>query len=500
MKKGLHKLLCLLMTVLLLAGSMTTAGMAAENGFTIRLEGRVQGGEEAEMVNSLLNDSFMELAVSGRDDGGILNYEICFAGKSLFKTLVQASEAGLAFSFPGLDNHRYELSGEGFADLLGSIFQTQDGQPVTEVMPQLFSGPGFDAGELEEALAPYVSLIGEHFQNNMEIEPDVQVSLEKLGKEAQGMLAVYEPDARELGAFFEQLADQVDGDEKLTGVVEKFADYIRSFGSLITDSSYYNLYSDISELAGGSEDGSDETDGEEYQDEIRSAADEAADNLVAFFRDLPDMLRETAQSLAQEEEGTGFFRLSLAVSSEENAGSIPLLIRFDVLDGEEEMTAFDFESMGVDNGRDSCLYVSDGSQDFALHLSDNGGAQNREGTLYITASGQTLFRAVYNWDMTRRSLIGVPYGTLVITMNPMMLALTVTDDGTGGSSHKLQLTGIEQMTYDALSGIAFDLKTSGKADVEAPSGTVLDISSFSLDELGEQFAPLLEKIFENLNM
>ena len=85
-------------------------------------------------------------------------------------------------------------------------------------------------------------------------------------------------------------------------------------------------------------------------------------------------------------------------------------------------------------------------------------------------------------------------------MNPMMLALTVTDDGTGGSSHKLQLTGMEEMTYDALSGIALDLKTSGEADVEAPSGTVLDISSFSFEELADQFMPLLEKIAENLNI
>ena len=498
MKKGLHKLLCMLMTALLLAGSMATAGMAAEKGFTVRLEGRVQGSEEAEMVNSLLNDSFIELAGSGREDGGILNFEIRFAGNSLLKTLLQFSEAGLAFSFPNLDEHRYEVSGEGIAELLGSVFQTQDGQPVSDILPQFLDGPGFEAGELEEALAPYVSMIGEHLQNNMKIEPDVQVNLEKLGREAQGMLAVYEPDAHQLGAFFEQLADQIDGDEKLAGVVEKLADYIRSLGSLITDSSYYNMYSDISELAGAAENGSESE--EEYMEDSRSAADEAADNLTAFFRDLPDVLREAAGSLAQEEEGTSFFRLSLAVPAEEGAVQIPLLIRFAALEGEEETPFFDFESVAIESGRDSCLYFSDGIESVALYHTDTGSAQSKEGTMYVTSSGETLFRAVYNWDLTRRSLLGVPYGTLVVTMNPMMLALTVTDDGTGGSSHKLQLTGMEEMTYDALSGIALDLKTSGEADVEAPSGTVLDISSFSFEELADQFMPLLEKIAENLNI
>ena len=81
-----------------------------------------------------------------------------------------------------------------------------------------------------------------------------------------------------------------------------------------------------------------------------------------------------------------------------------------------------------------------------------------------------------------------------MTAAPMILTLITADAKQGETRHRLMITGLEDYSSDEMNGLTLDLITSEQADVEAPSGTVTDISGYDVDQLVELFGGIVEQI------
>jgi len=458
-KFGIRKWICMLLALVLTVGSMAPAAVAAEKSFSLRLEAQVEGASVQE-INDVLSGSSISLTGRGQDGRGILNLQVDAAGMSLFRLLLQIGENKLAFSLPDVSSKRYEISAQRLAELIGSQIRTDDGVSLEELAPQMLTGPGLEEGELEEALAPYLAMLSEHFENCVRMDENVQISQEKLGNEVAGNLLTYEPGAQQLADLFVSFAEYMETDETLARVVDTLADYVQSLGGLVEVTPFYT----------------EDTD---------TDPDNAAENLRETFRQFPRALREAAGSLQEADPALIpiRFRVGMPVSTEEDI--VPILISAELF-GEAQSPAevrFGFESFKDGQARDTCMYATDGQQELVLRMSGSGTESSRQGDLSVLLQGKTLFSTVYNWDMTKRSLIGAPYGTLVVTMAPVILTLITGDAGQGQTRHRLMVTGLEDMTFEEVSGLTVDLITSDQGEAEAPSGTVTDISGFSMDEL-----------------
>lgn len=466
--RGMRRRLCLLLVSVLLVCSMSASAFAVEKSFTLRLEGRVDGAG-AEEVNSILQDSFIRLSGQGQDGRGNLNLEVNLGGKTLLRILIQIGENKLAFSFPDVDTKRYEISAQRIVELIGSQIRTGDGVSLEELAPQMLTGPGIDEEQLAEALAPYMEILSGHFSNCVTMEENVSIRLEKLGKDTLGSLLTYEPGAAQLADVFEALADRMENDEILAQAVENLAEYIESLGGLVSVTPFYT------------------------EDPEQSAPGE---NFRESFQQFPRALRESADSLRKLDPDMTVLRFRIGVSEEEEAVPVPLLVKAEVFDegASAPPAAFGFESLKEDGTSQACLYLQADDQDIVLKLENTGSASSSQGNLVLSNSGSSLFSAVYNWDLTKRSLIGAPYGTLVVTAAPMILTLITADAKQGETRHRLMITGLEDYSSDEMNGLTLDLITSEQADVEAPSGTVTDISGYDVDQLVELFGGIVEQI------
>ena len=470
--QGIRRRLCLLLVSVLLVCSMSASVYAAEKSFSLRLEGQMDG-EGAEEINSILKDSFIRLSGRGQDGRGVLNLNVNLGGKDLLRILIQIGENKLAFSFPDVDTKRYEISAQRIVELIGSQIRTSDGVSLEEIAPQMLTGPGIDDEQLAEAITPYMEILSEHFGNCVTMEENVPIRLERLGKDAQGSLLTYEPGAAQLADVFEALADRMENDETLAQVAQNLAEYIESMGGLVSVTPFYT------------EDLEEGTSGE---------------NFLESFRQFPRALREAADSLRELDPDMKVLRFRIAVPEDGEAAPVPLLVKAEVFDEgtPAPVAAIGFENLAEEGTSQACLYLSADEQDIVLRLENTGSDSSRQGNLILSNSGSSLFSAVYNWDLTKRSLIGVPYGTLVVTAAPMILTLITADAKQGETRHRLMVTGLQDYSYDSMNGLTFDLITSEQADVEAPSGTVTDISGYDVDQLVVMFGGIAEQIAERV--
>ena len=95
-------------------------------------------------------------------------------------------------------------------------------------------------------------------------------------------------------------------------------------------------------------------------------------------------------------------------------------------------------------------------------------------------------------------MLGIPYGTCVITSQGITLTLMTSDDGEGGNNHMIRLDGIEEMVGEGISAAVLNINTSANAAPEAPSGENIDISGYSMEELQNLGTELIGKYSEFL--
>lgn len=445
------------------------------SGFELRLTASVEGSA-AQEVNSRLADSYLLFAGDTAAKEPVINIRARFAGMDFFRLFLKLrpQEGTLLVGMPEADaRSTYSISEERISSLLEEAFAQVNGEGQGSLSELLKGGPQLAPEEYEEALQPYLSLLNEEIFSKGSTQEDVPVTLERLGRTAEhASLYSCEPSTSDTALLFLKTADLLEKDEKLGALVKEWARYLRSVSDLVT----FTL-----PQTGTGESGAvwQEMDGAE-----------AADVLEQGFAQLPETLRNAAAELLTSEVEGPILRFRYA---QEMDGARPVLAELKLAPEYESSVAAGMENLWEETGTDTCLYLSgmDGS-DLSLTNRFRSGNRTNTGTLQLDLGAQNLGVITYSLDQNRKSMLGIPYGTCVFRFEDVNATLLVSDaaqGGEGASRHMLRIIvpGTENTGVDALT---FDLVSRPQAEVEEPTGQEIDVTGYSLEQLGDLAAKL----------
>ena len=479
---------CLLSLCLLFAGFGSGAAAAAEEQtqgvLDLKLTASVEG-EDAQEINSVLDTAALDIAV-GADAAGdaVINVNADAAGMSLIRLLLRLGmeDGTLSFALPDVDSNLYSanlpqmLQNLNVEEQLGSVFGDAAGQ-ITAVSEY----PQIPAEEYQQAFGPYMQIIGETASGCMTAEENQEITFKSLGGTAVCNVITIEPSDEDLVNLLTALAEQADGDEALKNIASAWADYLRKLGPV------YEMTPNSGE---------------------QMSPDEAADALLQFTDQLPELLGQGAEYIRTEGLNGVKFRFRGAVSEE----GLPYQLAA-YIGNEEESYELGLEYHPENGNTAWALYMEQFQYNettmYDLKFSGNSGNGSGlvSGTLSANVSmgGQkmTVADLTYNWNMNTPSMIMIPYGTAIFTANtgdqPIRVILTVGQGTEEGDDHTLYITGLNAMTGDSsITGVKINLHSSGQASVEAPSGTPVDISGYTAEQLMELFSELGNKIAASL--
>ena len=479
---------CLLALCLLLACLASGTAFAAEEQtqgvLDLRLTASVEG-EDAQEINSVLDSSAIDIAI-GADMAGdpVVNVKADGMGMMLFRLLLKIGmkDGTIAFALPDVDGNLYSanlpqmVQNLNVEEQLNSIFGD-----AADQLTAVSEYPQISAEEYQAAFAPYLQIIGDTASANMTMEENQEIAFKSLSGTAVCDVTVIEPTEEDLINMLEAMADQAEGDAALKNVVVQWADYIRKLEPVL-------------EMTGSS--------GEEV------SADEAADALVQGVDQLPALLRQGAEYIRTEGLNGVQFRFKAAVSPE----GVPKQLTA-YAGNEEEAYEIGFEYLPEIGNTSWAVYMeqSEYGETTMYDLKFSGNSGNDSGLLSGTLSANvtmgdqkmTVADLTYNWNLNNLSVIMVPYGTAILSVSDgyqmARVILTVGQGAEEGDDHTLYVTGLDTFTGDSsLTGMKINLHASRQAEVEAPSGTFTDISGYTVEQLGELFTELGNKIVSSL--
>ena len=459
-----QRFLCVVMMLVLVMGM--SIGAKAAQGIELVLSASVTG-DNAQMVEGMLNDSAITIDAGAEGDAALFNLKVAIAGSELFRALLEATEEKLAFSFPGISESRYEIGMQKVQELFGEILQQSGMSSFTlpgEGGELPFNLPDISEEEYAQTFMPYIQYLGEYISERIQLEEDAAIELPRLGTEVTGQKAVFEPSEEDLITLFNDLGDMLEQDTALQGIVEKWAQTL----------------SEMSSLTGAVSSGADP---QEIVSEIHNA-----------MQELPQALHEAADEIEEYGMDGTVLRLTVGV-----AGDIPCLFALSAshTEGDETETyEFGLEiDPGAASGTAVCLYVDSPEQDVSVMFTAEPDETVSKGTLSVNMNHVPIAIVNYNWSKGSSTLLGVPEGSCTINVVGMTGEFTSQNLAEGGSDYILSVNGLEGVAGNiGISGASLKLHADQTAELEAPSGEVVDITNYTEEELGQVFGELGQKI------
>ena len=468
--KRIAKLLAMFLALCMFCTGAFAAETAATGGFQLKVTASLEGSE-AEQISQILDSSFIQIAAATLQDKSLLDAQVNFAGMDLFRLLAKIQGDLLTVSIPVASQNTYSITSQRVQELLGGVLEQVSGaleeSGVSMDQLQGLAAPQFNEEELSAAFGPYLNLISQFIQENMQASQS-DITLEAIEKTvSNATVMTIEPDEEDFCNLFTALADQLENDENMEKVIKSFADYLRQIEGMLS--------------AAGPE--------------MTMEAEEFANELEQGFADLPSELRELVQDIQQNGMGG---KITLTMALEE---SDLILIRFDVTDLEsnEKVGTIGFEDYQDESGMLTiALYMNSGDEDYKFVASGTSSAGTVTGNMQVTINGLQMLNVIYNGDLTKQSMLFIPYGTCVITFQGVTLTLVVSDDGTGGNNHMIRVDGLEQIMGEGISAAVLNINTSTAADPQEPTGENIDISAYTMEELQSLAEELVGKYSEFL--
>ena len=434
-------------------------------------------GINADMIKDILADSRITVKTSEENDTLLMNLDAIVKGENVLRFLFEGTEEKLAFSVPGIDNTRYETDPAALLEMLQSASASIPGiTPLADIGNRntVFSTPAIPDDLTEEAasvLAPYGEYLANTIAENME-EKDGPITLAHLGIPAEGIILSWEPDAEELAGIFEELAKKIETDAAAGAFVEKLAAAItdpNGIGAVLTQAAA--------------------TSGEDLD------LMEISTSLKEGFSSLPSFLREGAESLKKDGMGDTRFQISEGI-----ADSGPCCYSLQVNSTEETLFYGGLETDPENPGQSLCLFFETPDQDYSFTYQ----TVNTEKGLAKTILTAKMFRVpVFILTVTsdpsseETSAFPVKEASLDILGVNISITFSAEETADGKNTTILALRGIG-LPDEAFGITGADITVvTGKAEpgnLEAPSGTVTDISGYSLEQLGELFGMIGEAV------
>ena len=451
----------------------------AQNGMTVRITGAVEGenlGLSAEMIES----GEILLAVEEDDEGMLFNGGLNIGDTQLFSLLLKADDEKVSFQLPQVDDKVYEIGMERVAELLQSgLEMLQQGMSAggqSFDISQL-TGPAVSGELYAEAFEPYMELIGNYFSENATFSEDETVELSGLEEACENcMVVIIRPEAEKTEAFLTTLAEQLENDEKMAGLISEWADYLRSLQGVLT-------------LTG--------QNGE-------MDAEETAQLLEEGYAQFPAFLNENAAQIAQALEAV---QAQIRIALDESGMPVLIELTFDAEEDMQARAALELLAIG-DDGNEYSYYAgySQGEDEACLLGYSYTGEDEVYGQARIDVTDMgTMAVLNYEFDLNHTTALGAPCGSAQLDVMGVSAILSFEegiDDYT--DRYSLNMSGLSAFTAsgsegaETVDGFTVNVDTIMNTEVYAPEGETVDITSYSDEELAEFFSQTGEKMMNYL--
>lgn len=407
------------------------------------LEGR---GDIADALSDVLDGSSVSFGMAMNGDLTNNRITLNLKGSNVAELFIAVDRAAreMSFSIPAVDGNRYVMDFETLIDLANeagmgmSLSDVLEGTgAVADIDPEQFGD------DIRDVTDRYIAFLGTQItQDKLDVRSGEKISLDEVGQDVTANVMVWQPTAEELEELFMALADMMEEDDTLMGVFDAM----------------------IEADAGG------------FAAQYRSGED--------LILDLADNLRDRAPDIADNMESAGF-TWTVARDSKNNLCLISI---------EAEGGKIAYERYIDGKSVEEALYFSEGrAASYALYNEYEINGNKRTGKITVN-TGYGRVGVDYDIDISKKSVIGVPYGTYELDIRNLGLgvgiSLTVGDGQGSATDHTFLVEGLGSFTNRELTEVSVTFSTSSPADVPAPEGREKDISGYTYEE----FSGLMQDI------
>lgn len=405
--------------------SLTKDTLSSDITISATVDGK---GEVADMLTDMLDGTSAVVKIDSSSKALLLNAALNLNGSSVLEGFFRLTPDEIGFAVPSADDTYYVGNIADLADTLGiDLSDTQLDISAKEIR-----------NDIEGIVTRYQKVLSASItKDRIETEKNREVKLSEVGKTVTCTVMRWEPEEEELIELFDALADTLEADEQLAGVLEKY-------GLVEYD------YDSGLEMLG------------DYAEMLRDGAEDLADGIVSSGLVWTVALDKKAQ-------------VALIMIEVEYAE----IVFERALDGKTGSEAF----YVVDDGTDAVMVTND----YTISGS------KRTGEIVVdTEYGP--FSLAYDIDLSKKSVFGVPYGTYTPDLSDYMpglgVELAVTGGKSGSTDHVVTVSGLKNLTDDMLRSVNITINTTAKSSAKEPSGKKEDISDYDEYDLTE----LLEEI------
>lgn len=403
----------------------------------ITISAAVDGkGEAADMLTEVLDGTSVVVKLDSSSKALLLNAALNLKGSNVLEGFFRMTPDEIGFAVPSADDTYYVGKIAELADTLGfDLSDTQIDISAKEIRD-----------DVEDIVVRYQKVLSSHItKDRVETEKNRDVKLSEAGTTVKCTVMTWEPEEEELIELFEALADTLEADEQLAGILEKYD---------LVDTEY--------------------------------------DSGLEMLEDYADLMRDGAEDVAADIVDSG---LIWTVALDKKAQVALIMI-------ETEDTEIVFERALDGKSGAEAFYIVDNGTDVVMITNEYEiSGSKRTGEIVADTEYGPLSLA-YDVDLSKKSVFGVPYGTYTPDLSDYVpgldVELSVAGGKSGSTDHVLTVSGLKNLTGDMLRSVDITINTTAKSSAKEPAGKKEDISDYDEDELSELLEDIGVTVLESL--
>lgn len=419
----------------------------------IKISGEVKGESlYVEYISKLLEGSSVTLKTDANTKEYLANAILNLKEKEALKAIFYTDENKISFSIPGANENKYTIDSDKLSESRG--INTEEGRNLRKAYEKLYD---VDLNKVTDSIfSIYAAGVND---KNLVVERNVKIQFSEIAGELTGSVYTWNPQKEDCKNMLLKMADVMKTDDEIVPIISDIVD----------------VYSKLGVYDGSS----------------------VSDSIDEYVRYINENIDELAEKMEKS-------NITVILGIDKSKKLVKYSIEFNN-DGVENLFAFETKKDGSNTS--SAVYIEeDGMR--KLKLSNEMSMDNKmaAGTFNIQAAsryGAVNIPVKYSVDYNRKSELGIPYGNYVADFSQLgvsvKLALDVQEAGNGSTDHLIRISGLSSIfsSYNAIESAGIFINSSTPSTAEKPSGTEIDVSSYSDEELSELFRGLIKDAAKN---
>lgn len=414
----------------------------------IKISGEVKGESlYVEYISKLLEGSSVTLKTDANTKEYLANAILNLKEKEALKAIFYTDENKISFSIPGANENKYTIDSDKLSESRG--INAEEGRNLRKAYEKLYD---VDLNKVTDSIfSIYAAGVND---KNLVVERNVKIQFSEIAGELTGSVYTWNPQKEDCKNMLLKMADVMKTDDEIVPIISDIVD----------------VYSKLGVYDGSS----------------------VSDSIDEYVRYINENIDELAEKMEKA-------NITVILGIDKSKKLVKYSIEFNN-DGVENLFAFETKKDGSNTS--SAVYIEeDGMR--KLKLSNEMSMDNKmaAGTFNIQAAsryGAVNIPVKYSVDYNRKSELGIPYGNYVADFSQLgvsvKLALDVQEAGNGSTDHLIRISGLSSIfsSYNAIESAGIFINSSTPSTAEKPSGTEIDVSSYSDEELSELFRGLIK--------